>query len=90
MCAAARIEAATAILPFNCGDADFNEFLMKDAREYARNLLAVTNLFERNSHRGSHFDRISPQSILESKDCSFAAVANFRFNLRHGLNQRPA
>lgn len=34
------------ILPFDCGDSDLNNFLLKSAKEYQKKLLAVTYLLE--------------------------------------------
>lgn len=34
---------------FNCGDADLNDFIINDAKNYRKSLLAVTYVFEHNT-----------------------------------------
>lgn len=41
-----RLSSAHPILPFDCGDEDLNEFIVKDAKNYLAKLLAVTYLLE--------------------------------------------
>lgn len=41
-----RLTAEHNILPFDCGDADLNDFLVSDAKAYQEKLLAVTYLVE--------------------------------------------
>lgn len=41
-----RLETGKEILPFDCGDADLNEFLHNDSKHYLNELLAVTYLLE--------------------------------------------
>lgn len=41
-----RLNANRNILPFDCGDADLNDFLLSDAKAYQEKLLAVTYLVE--------------------------------------------
>jgi GNAT superfamily N-acetyltransferase len=40
----ARLDADAGIAPFDCGDADLNDFLANDARDYQKERLAVTHL----------------------------------------------
>lgn len=37
-----QIEADTEIKSFNCGDADLNDFLLNDAKNYLREMMALT------------------------------------------------
>ena len=37
------------IKSFNCGDADLNDFIINDANNYRKSLLAVTYVFEHNT-----------------------------------------
>ena len=41
-----RLELDTEILPFECGIADLNDFLLEDAKPHLEARLAVTYLFE--------------------------------------------
>ncbi len=45
-CKQVRLSTDTIIKPFDCGDADLNEFLFQDSKNYASELLAVTYLYE--------------------------------------------
>lgn len=40
-----RVEGNVSVPPFDCGDADLNEFVMVDALKYSAELLAVTYAF---------------------------------------------
>lgn len=44
-----QIEAGTEIKSFDCGDADLNDFLVSDAKNYLRSMMALTYLLEDNS-----------------------------------------
>jgi ribosomal protein S18 acetylase RimI-like enzyme len=41
-----RLDPATPLKPFDCDDAELNDFLFEDAANYARQLLAVTYVLE--------------------------------------------
>jgi GNAT superfamily N-acetyltransferase len=42
----ARLDESTVIQPFECEDQDLNDFLMNDAKNYLKSLLAVTYLYQ--------------------------------------------
>ena len=44
-----QIETDTEIKSFDCGDADLNDFLVSDAKNYLRAMMALTYLLEDNS-----------------------------------------
>ncbi len=44
-----QIQADTEILSFDCGDADLNDFLVSDAKDYLRAMMALTYILEDNS-----------------------------------------
>lgn len=44
-----QIESDTDIKSFDCGDADLNDFLLSDAKNYLRAMMALTYLLEDNS-----------------------------------------
>ena len=58
-----RLTQDYAIKPFDCGNADLNDFLLNDAKHYASHLLAVTYLLEDETELLAYFsvsnDRIS-------------------------------
>ena len=51
-----KLSSDTIIKPFDCGDQDLNEFLLNDAINYQKELMAVTYLLESN-------DLQSPSSV---------------------------
>lgn len=44
-----QIEAETEIKSFDCGDTDLNDFLISDAKNYLRAMMALTYILEDNS-----------------------------------------
>lgn len=56
-----RLEVNQPIKPFDCGDADLNDFLLNDAQAFQRQLLAVTYLIENDT------DTIAFFSVLNDK-----------------------
>lgn len=44
-----QIEADTEIKSFDCGDADLNDFLVSDAKNYLKSMMALTYLLEDDS-----------------------------------------
>ncbi len=62
-----RLEAGKVILPFDCGDADLNEFLHNDSKNYLNQLLAVTYLLETEEETVAFYsvsnDKISVQDF---------------------------
>ena len=58
-----RLTEDLSLKPFDCGNADLNDFLLNDAKAYANRLLAVTYLLEDDKELLAFFsvsnDRIS-------------------------------
>ena len=46
----------TEILPFDCGDTDLNGFLFDDAKNYSKDLIAVTYLIQENDKTIAYFN----------------------------------
>ena len=44
-CNRVRLEKSVILSSFDCGDEDLNDFLLNEAINYYKDLLAVTNLF---------------------------------------------
>ena len=59
------------IKEFNCGNDDLNEFLLKDAKDHIRELMATTYLFEYKNETVSFFslsnDRLCHEDKIASK-----------------------
>ncbi|WP_421813496.1 GNAT family N-acetyltransferase [Flagellimonas sp.] len=62
-----RLQPETEILPFDCGDHDLNGFLFDDAKNYAKDLMAVTYLLHNDKETVAYFnyfnDKISHTDI---------------------------
>jgi len=77
-----KVDVNTVIKPFDCGDQDLNDFLLSKAKDYHKELLAVTYLLE-NEERTIAFFSIFNDS-LRVQEISFAsksALKRFLSNL---------
>jgi hypothetical protein len=54
-----RLEPETVILPFDCGDTDLNGFLFDDAKNYAKDLMAVTYLIQDEQKTIAYFNYLN-------------------------------
>ncbi len=58
--------------PFDCGEADLNDFLLQDAKQYLKGLLAVTYIVEDENSTVAFFslsnDRISLAKPLRKEN----------------------
>ena len=65
------------LLPFDCGDKDLNEFLMKDALNYQRGLFAVTYLLENDKDTILYFSLSNDKlSAIETSKSFWRKVKN--------------
>lgn len=73
-----RLNSETIILPFDCGDTDLNGFLFDDAKNYCRDLMAVTYIIQSENETVAYFnyqnDKISHTDIDGDVDKFFARV----------------
>jgi uncharacterized protein (DUF3820 family) len=62
-----RLQPDTEILPFDCKDTDLNGFLFDDAKNYAKDLIAVTYIIHNDTNTLAYFnylnDKISHRDI---------------------------
>ncbi len=54
-----RLQPDTIILPFDCGDTDLNGFLFDDAKNYAKNLIAVTYIIQNDDKTLAYFNYLN-------------------------------
>lgn len=54
--------------PFDCGEADLNAFLLEDAKQYAKNLLAVTYIVEDENSTVAFFSLSNDRISLSESD----------------------
>lgn len=67
------IEADTEIKSFDCGDADLNEFLVCDAKNYLRAMMALTYLLEDNTKNKTvaYYSLLNDKIIFDPEDKHF-------------------
>ena len=87
-----RLSEANKILHFNCDNKDLNEFLLKDAVDYADNLLEVTYLFEVDTRTLAFFSLINDKISLEECFSKNNYKSNFTYKMPKGMkhNSFPA
>ena len=72
-----RLSEDFALLPFDCGNKDLNEFLMKDALDYQRGLFAVTYLLENDKDTILYFSLSNDKlSVIETTKSFWRKVKN--------------
>jgi hypothetical protein len=54
-----RLEPETEILPFDCGDTDLNGFLFEDAKNYSKELIAVTYIIQDETKTLAYFNYLN-------------------------------
>ncbi|MDR0692243.1 MAG: GNAT family N-acetyltransferase [Prevotellaceae bacterium] len=62
-----RLEESTTISPFESGDKDLNDFLLNDAKNYLKSLLAVTYLLKIDEETVAYFS-LSNDNLTRSDD----------------------
>jgi hypothetical protein len=63
-----RLSSNFEIKPFDCGDADLNDFLLSDAKRYSNELLAVTYLIENDSETIAFFSLLNDKITITDTD----------------------
>ena len=63
-----RLTQEHAFKPFDCGEGDLNEFLLQDAKQYAKGLLAVTYLIEDDGMTTAFFSLLNDRISLAESD----------------------
>jgi hypothetical protein len=70
-----RLEPDTVILPFDCGDTDLNGFLFDDAKNYSKDLMAVTYLIHDNEKTIAYFNYLNDKISHTDLDGSIEKFA---------------
>ena len=91
-CSRIRLSSETEIKPFDCGDADLNEFLFTDAKNYLSQLLAVTYLYEYGAATVAFFSVTNDTISFNEKTLSKTEWNRLRrtYPNRKRLNKLPA
>ena len=68
-----QIEADTEIKSFDCGDADLNDFLVSDAKNYLRAMMALTYLLEDNSESKTvaYYSLLNDKIVFDPEEKQF-------------------
>jgi len=75
-----RIDDAIDIKPFDCGDRDLNEFLLKNSKHYQQELLATTFVIEDETQTLAYYSIFNDSFRIE--DISFISKNAFKNFLR--------
>ncbi|MDR2622171.1 MAG: hypothetical protein LBC48_06270 [Dysgonamonadaceae bacterium] len=67
-----RLEEDTALSSFECGDIDLNDFILNDAKNYLKSMLAVTYLLKADDEIVAYFclsyDGLTRSTILSEEE----------------------
>lgn len=68
-----QIEADTEIKSFDCGDVDLNDFLVSDAKNYLRAMMALTYLLEDNSESKTvaYYSLLNDKIVFDPEEKQF-------------------
>lgn len=88
----APLTGDTDIMPFSCKDEDLNEFLLVDAKNYLKELMAVTYLFtDTDSHKTvAYFSVLNDKVSYIPDERSFWNRLNRRINNRKRRKSYPS
>jgi GNAT superfamily N-acetyltransferase len=76
-----RIEINAECKPFDCGDADLNDFFQKDCQDYLRQLLIVSYVFENEEETVAFFSVLNDR--ISSIDTSLKFFRKLRKKIPH-------
>ena len=63
-----RLTSGHQLKPFNCNDADLNDFFFNDAKNYQEGLLAVTYIIETNDETVAFYSLLNDKIAMEDFD----------------------
>ncbi len=87
-----QIEAETEIKSFDCGVADLNDFLVCDAKNYLRAMMALTYLLEDNSKDKTvaYYSLLNDKIVFDPEDKHFWNKLNRRIANNKRRKEYPA
>jgi predicted GNAT family N-acyltransferase len=87
-----QIEADTQIKSFDCGDADLNDFLISDAKDYLRSMMAITYLLEDNTANKTvaYYSLLNDKIIFDPEEKKFWNKLNRRIANAKRRKEYPA
>lgn len=85
-----RLEENITFKAFSCSDEDLNDFLFADAKNYTRELLATTFLFENESDIVAYFSVFNDRVNLKTNDNNSRNRVNRSIPNMKRINNYPA
>ncbi len=87
-----QIEADTEIKSFDCGDADLNDFLVSDAKDYLRAMMALTYLLEDTSMNKTvaYYSLLNDKIVFDPEEKKFWNKLNRRIVNSKRRKEYPA
>lgn len=87
-----QIETDTEIKSFDCGDADLNDFLVSDAKNYLRAMMALTYLLEDNAEDKTvaYYSLLNDKIVFDPEDKHFWNKLNRKIANNKRRKEYPA
>ena len=87
-----QIETDTEIMSFDCGDDDLNDFLVSDAKNYLRAMMALTYLLEDNdeSKTVAYYSLLNDKIVFDPDDKHFWNKLNRKISNKKRRKEYPA
>lgn len=87
-----QINSDTEIKSFNCGDADLNDFLVSDAKNYLHSMMALTYLLEDNveDKTVAYYSLLNDKIIFDPEDKHFWNKLNRKIANNKRRKEYPA
>ncbi|MDE6311384.1 MAG: GNAT family N-acetyltransferase [Muribaculaceae bacterium] len=87
-----QIESHTEIKSFDCGDADLNDFLVSDAKNYLRAMMALTYLLEDNAEckTVAYYSLLNDKIVFDPDERQFWNRLNRRIVNSNRRKEYPA
>ncbi|MDE6032708.1 MAG: GNAT family N-acetyltransferase [Muribaculaceae bacterium] len=87
-----QIETDTEIMSFDCGDDDLNDFLVSDAKNYLRAMMALTYLLEDNdeSKTVAYYSLLNDKIVFDPEDKHFWNKLNRKISNKKRRKEYPA
>ena len=87
-----QIETDTEIMSFDCGDDDLNDFLVSDAKNYLRAMMALTYLLEDNDELKTvaYYSLLNDKIVFDPDDKHFWNKLNRKISNKKRRKEYPA
>jgi predicted GNAT family N-acyltransferase len=79
-----KLDYTYEIKSFDCGDPDLNDFLFNDAKNYLKELMAITYIIEYQGKIAAYFCLLNDKVVFSTSDIQNRSLWN-RFNRHHQI-----